>query len=185
MYVRFEMPKELVDRTYQFVELAKESGKVREGTNEVPKLVERGEAKTSNGHSHAQLRRRRPTHFTEPCTGFREVVLMLPSSSPFGSARAAWSKVRSASGNTCPGRGGSPELLKVECSTGGRLRPGQRPRTTRSKENLGVRPRSSRRYHANVSRSPSRGSDGSNPKNLRALEMSTAKSVSTSRATPK
>src|SRR2546423_14674202 len=44
MYVRFEMPKELVDKTYQAIELAKESGKVRKGTNEVTKLVERGEA---------------------------------------------------------------------------------------------------------------------------------------------
>src|SRR5881397_4154421 len=35
MYVRFEMPKELVDKTYQSIELAKESGKVRKGTNEV------------------------------------------------------------------------------------------------------------------------------------------------------
>jgi large subunit ribosomal protein L7Ae len=44
MYVRFEMPKELVDKTYQVVELARDSGKVRKGTNEVTKLVERGEA---------------------------------------------------------------------------------------------------------------------------------------------
>jgi len=44
IYVRFEMPKELVDKTYQVVELARESGKVRKGTNEVTKLVERGEA---------------------------------------------------------------------------------------------------------------------------------------------
>src|SRR2546426_228444 len=44
MYVRFEMPKELVDKTYQSIELAKESGKVRKSTNEVTKLVERGEA---------------------------------------------------------------------------------------------------------------------------------------------
>src|SRR3990172_1011189 len=44
MYVRFEMPKELVDKMYQSIELAKESGKVRKGTNEVTKLVERGEA---------------------------------------------------------------------------------------------------------------------------------------------
>jgi len=43
MYVRFEMPKDLVDKTYQSIELAKESGKVRKGTNEVTKLVERGE----------------------------------------------------------------------------------------------------------------------------------------------
>ncbi len=44
MYVRFETPKEVADRTYQVVELARESGKVRKGTNEVTKLVERGEA---------------------------------------------------------------------------------------------------------------------------------------------
>jgi len=44
MYVRFEMPKDLIDKTYQSIELAKESGKVRKGTNEVTKLVERGEA---------------------------------------------------------------------------------------------------------------------------------------------
>ncbi len=44
IYVRFEMPKELVDATYQIVELSRDSGKVRKGTNEVTKLVERGEA---------------------------------------------------------------------------------------------------------------------------------------------
>ncbi len=44
MYVRFEVPKELTDKIYQVVEVAKESGKIRKGTNEVTKLVERGEA---------------------------------------------------------------------------------------------------------------------------------------------
>ncbi|MBI4415879.1 MAG: 50S ribosomal protein L7ae [Euryarchaeota archaeon] len=44
IYVRFETPKELVDKTYQIVELARDSGKLRKGTNEVTKLVERGEA---------------------------------------------------------------------------------------------------------------------------------------------
>src|SRR3989304_6104396 len=44
IYVRFEMPKELVDKTYQVVELARDSGKLRKGTNEVTKLVERGDA---------------------------------------------------------------------------------------------------------------------------------------------
>ncbi len=43
MYVRFEMSKELVDKTYEVVELARDSGKIRKGTNEVTKLVERGE----------------------------------------------------------------------------------------------------------------------------------------------
>ena len=42
IYVRFEMPKNLVDRTYEAVELARDSGKVRKGVNEVTKLVERG-----------------------------------------------------------------------------------------------------------------------------------------------
>jgi large subunit ribosomal protein L7Ae len=42
IYVRFEMPKDLVDKTYEAVELARDSGKVRKGVNEVTKLVERG-----------------------------------------------------------------------------------------------------------------------------------------------
>ncbi len=44
VYVKFEMPKELQDKTYEIVELARDSGKLRKGTNEVTKLVERGEA---------------------------------------------------------------------------------------------------------------------------------------------
>ncbi|TLZ66622.1 MAG: 50S ribosomal protein L7ae [Methanobacteriota archaeon] len=44
IYVRFEVPKDLTDKIYQVVEVAKESGKIRKGTNEVTKLVERGEA---------------------------------------------------------------------------------------------------------------------------------------------
>jgi len=44
IYVRFEVPKELTDKTYQVVEIARKSGKIRKGTNEVTKLVERGEA---------------------------------------------------------------------------------------------------------------------------------------------
>ena len=45
MYVRFETPKELAEKIYQVVEKARDSGKLRKGTNEVTKLVERGEAK--------------------------------------------------------------------------------------------------------------------------------------------
>jgi large subunit ribosomal protein L7Ae len=45
MYVRFEMDKELVDKTYQLVELSRDTGKLRKGTNEVTKLVERGTTK--------------------------------------------------------------------------------------------------------------------------------------------
>lgn len=43
MYVKFEMPKELADKAYELVELARDGGKLRKGTNEVTKLVERGE----------------------------------------------------------------------------------------------------------------------------------------------
>ena len=45
MYVRFEVPEDVAEKTYQVVEMARDSGKVRKGTNEVTKLVERGEAK--------------------------------------------------------------------------------------------------------------------------------------------
>jgi len=44
IYVRFETPKDLVDKAYQLVEIARDGGKLRKGTNEVTKLVERGEA---------------------------------------------------------------------------------------------------------------------------------------------
>ena len=44
IYVRFDTPKDVVDKTYQLVELARDSGKLRKGTNEVTKVVERGEA---------------------------------------------------------------------------------------------------------------------------------------------
>ncbi|MDG6219822.1 MAG: 50S ribosomal protein L7Ae [Candidatus Thermoplasmatota archaeon] len=45
MYVRFEVPEDLAEKTYQIIELAASSGKVRKGTNEVTKLVERGDVK--------------------------------------------------------------------------------------------------------------------------------------------
>jgi len=44
VYVRFETPKDLVDKAYQVIELTRDSGKLRKGTNEVTKLVERGDA---------------------------------------------------------------------------------------------------------------------------------------------
>lgn len=43
VYVKFEMPKELADKVYELVELSRDGGKLRKGTNEVTKLVERGE----------------------------------------------------------------------------------------------------------------------------------------------
>lgn len=45
IYVRFETPKEIADKIYQLVQIAKETGKVKKGTNEVTKVLERGEAK--------------------------------------------------------------------------------------------------------------------------------------------
>src|SRR2546422_11680609 len=44
IYVRFELPKDLTDKVYQVVEIAKEGGKIRKGTNEVRKPGEPGEA---------------------------------------------------------------------------------------------------------------------------------------------
>ena len=44
MYVRFEISKELADKVFQLVELARDTGKVKKGSNEVTKLVEKGAA---------------------------------------------------------------------------------------------------------------------------------------------
>lgn len=45
MYVRFDTPRELQDKAYEAVEAARDTGRVRKGTNEVTKAVERGQAK--------------------------------------------------------------------------------------------------------------------------------------------
>ena len=46
IYVKFETPKDVALLAYDAVEMARESpGRVSKGTNEVTKLVERGEAK--------------------------------------------------------------------------------------------------------------------------------------------
>lgn len=44
-YVRFQTPKDLADKILQAVEAAKNTGKVRKGTNETTKAVEKGIAK--------------------------------------------------------------------------------------------------------------------------------------------
>ena len=44
MYVKFEVPKELADQVYSVVETARDTGKIRKGTNETTKAVERGQA---------------------------------------------------------------------------------------------------------------------------------------------
>jgi len=44
-YVKFEVPKELAEAAYEAVQLARDTGKIRRGTNESTKAVERGIAK--------------------------------------------------------------------------------------------------------------------------------------------
>lgn len=44
-YVRFEVPKELVDAAYEALQIARETGKIKRGTNETTKAVEQGIAK--------------------------------------------------------------------------------------------------------------------------------------------
>ena len=41
----FEAPKELIDKVYEAIEVAKATGKIRKGTNEATKLIEKGQAK--------------------------------------------------------------------------------------------------------------------------------------------
>ena len=43
-YVKFEVSKDVVAKTYEALQLAKQSGKVRKGVNEVTKSIERGVA---------------------------------------------------------------------------------------------------------------------------------------------
>jgi large subunit ribosomal protein L7Ae len=44
-YVKFNVPKELSDKVLQAVEVARNTGKIKKGTNETTKAVERGLAK--------------------------------------------------------------------------------------------------------------------------------------------
>jgi len=44
IYVRFEVPKKLADKAYEAVENARDTGKLRKGTNETTKAVERKQA---------------------------------------------------------------------------------------------------------------------------------------------
>src|ERR687886_1816809 len=41
-YVKFETPKDVVNAVYEAIRLAKQSGRVRKGTNETTKAIERG-----------------------------------------------------------------------------------------------------------------------------------------------
>jgi large subunit ribosomal protein L7Ae len=44
-YVRFEVPKEVANAAYEALKTATESGKIKKGTNETTKSIERGKAK--------------------------------------------------------------------------------------------------------------------------------------------
>ncbi|NJE10631.1 50S ribosomal protein L7Ae [Thermococcus sp. MAR1] len=44
-YVKFEVPAELAEKALEAVELARDTGRIRKGTNETTKAVERGQAK--------------------------------------------------------------------------------------------------------------------------------------------
>ena len=44
-YVKFEVPKEVADAAYEALQIAAKTGKVRKGTNETTKAVERAQAK--------------------------------------------------------------------------------------------------------------------------------------------
>ena len=44
LYVRFEVPKEVAEASYEVLKIASESGKIRKGTNEATKSIERGRA---------------------------------------------------------------------------------------------------------------------------------------------
>ena len=41
----YEVPKELLDKVYEAIEVAKATGKIRKGTNESIKVIEKGQAK--------------------------------------------------------------------------------------------------------------------------------------------
>jgi len=44
-YVRFEVPPDLAEKAYEAVRIARETGRIKKGTNETTKAVERGLAK--------------------------------------------------------------------------------------------------------------------------------------------
>ncbi|MEM3736967.1 MAG: 50S ribosomal protein L7Ae [Candidatus Bathyarchaeia archaeon] len=44
-YVKFDVPKELAEAAYEAIQLARDTGKIRRGTNESTKAIERGIAK--------------------------------------------------------------------------------------------------------------------------------------------
>jgi len=45
MYVKFNVPEDIMKKTLQLVEIARATGKIKKGTNETTKAIDRGEAK--------------------------------------------------------------------------------------------------------------------------------------------
>src|SRR3989337_4272711 len=45
VYIRFQVPKEAADKAYQLLQVAKDTGKLRKGTSETSRAIERGIAK--------------------------------------------------------------------------------------------------------------------------------------------
>lgn len=45
MFVNYEVPPELAEKSLQALEMARNTGKIKKGTNEVTKMIERGTAK--------------------------------------------------------------------------------------------------------------------------------------------
>ena len=43
--MEYEVPKDLVDKVYEAIEVAKATGKIKKGTNEATKVIEKGIAK--------------------------------------------------------------------------------------------------------------------------------------------
>ncbi len=44
-FVKFEVPKDVINKTYEAITIAKTTGKIRKGVNETTKSIERGIAK--------------------------------------------------------------------------------------------------------------------------------------------
>ncbi|MFX1485602.1 MAG: 50S ribosomal protein L7Ae [Promethearchaeota archaeon] len=45
IHVRFEVPEKLADKAYKAIEIARDTGKIKKGSNEATKAIERGTAK--------------------------------------------------------------------------------------------------------------------------------------------
>jgi len=44
VFVKFDTPKDVSDKAYNLAEIARDSGKIKKGSNEVTKAIERGDA---------------------------------------------------------------------------------------------------------------------------------------------